>query len=144
MVRFGLGGASHGEPIDSAEKIPREPKPGLTRAMGEDEFLHQRTRLKRQRVYCNFVVFFLNPKLPTCEAADSVCCPASPSFPFHLHTSPRGRQKLAALAKTACSTASLAPPPSPEHTRTRSHSVKNREETQLATSYCPDGTPAGL
>ena len=48
---FWLCGASQGEPVDSAQNINRETQPGLIRAMGEDEFLYQKTRLKRHHVH---------------------------------------------------------------------------------------------
>ena len=81
MVRSGRAVPLTESPVDSAfRKFPKRRRPWLIRAMGEDEFLHQKTRLNRHRVCSNLVVvFFLNPghvrqrrlpqAAPSCEAA---------------------------------------------------------------------------
>ena len=103
-----MSGASPGEPADSTQKIPRETRPGPVRAVGEGQFLHQKTRLARHCVCGQLVVVRIlnqrrvasrHSRIFLFEAAENACRPAPPSFRWHLHTYPNGRQTLAALQK---------------------------------------------
>ena len=134
-------------------KFPERRGQGRVRAVSEGQFLHQKTRLARHCVCGQLVVVRIlnqrrvasrHSRIFLFEAAENACRPAPPSFRWHSHTYPNGRQTLAALTTTACSIASQAPPFSPEHARHRFPSVENRVETHLAPSYCLDCTPIGL
>ena len=94
--------------------------------MGEDEFLHLRTRLKRHRVYSSLVAA-RHSKLPSCKAADSVCCPAPPPFSITLlHTSPQKKQSRMRWAHFDHSKASV--------TRTTDR-IEQRMQTKATPSF---------